>query len=88
MGTVVGNSDVPLVNAPVKVGTSVVATGNDGGFSATLSGVTYPVTLSINAAGYVPFITQLTAESMNVKYRLQRLDRGVFPNNPVPLLTI
>lgn len=85
MGTVVGNSDAPLVNASVKVGTSVVATGNDGGFSATLSGVTYPVTLSINAAGYVPFITQLTAESMNVKYRLQRLTEVSFPSNLFPL---
>lgn len=81
MGTVVGNADSPLVNATVKVGASVVATGNDGGFSATLSGVKYPVPMSISAPGYVPFITQLTAESMNVKYRLQRLTEVSFPSN-------
>lgn len=81
MGMVVGTSDVPIANATVKVGPSVVASAPDGKFTVELQNPRLPLPFSISAPGYIPFVSQLTADTMDVKYRLQRLTEASFPSN-------
>jgi hypothetical protein len=83
MGVVVGNQDMPIADAAVRLGTSVASTGADGRFTIELHNPKLPLPFSISAPGYVPFVSQMTADSMDVKYRLQRVTELSFPQQPV-----
>ncbi len=85
MGVVVGNQDMPIADAAVRLGTSVASTGADGRFTIELHNPKLPLPFSISAPGYVPFVSQMTADSMDVKYRLQRVTELSFPSNLFPL---
>ena len=81
MGMVVGTADMPIANATVKVGPSVVASAPDGKFSVEILNPRLPIPFSISAPGYIPFVSHLTTDTMDVKYRLQRLTETSFPSN-------
>lgn len=84
-GMVVGTSDVALSNATIRVGASVTASGPDGKFVVDMPAPTMPVPFSISAPGYVPMVMMLTSDSMDVKYRLQRVAESSFPSNTFPI---
>lgn len=88
-GVVVGTGDQPLSNATIRVGTNAVtASGPDGKFSIDMAGSPGPVSLTISAAGYVPFVQMIPSDSMDVKYRLQRVYESSFPTSAFAMTVI
>jgi len=84
-GMVVGNMDMPIADASIKVGATVTASGPDGKFMVSLQNPKAPMPFSISAPGYIPFVSNVTTDSMNVKYRLQRVTETSFPSSLFPL---